>query len=640
VLQKTPVTFDVSVWELFWPLQVGARMVIAVPDGHRDPAYLARVIVEESVSTAHFVPSMLAVFVAEPSVVEAVSLRRVFASGEALPAQTAALLREVLPSSRLHNLYGPTEAAVDVTFHEVTAADEVSVPIGAPVWNTQVFVLDSRLRPVPVGVPGELYLAGVQLARGYVGRSDLTSDRFVANPFGGAGARMYRTGDLVTWSAAGELEYIGRTDFQVKLRGLRIELGEIEAALLGLDGVEQAVAVVRQDSLGHPQLVGYVVGDPSFDPGVARASLGRALPEYMIPSVFVRLGALPVNASGKLHRSALPAPVPVAREYRAPVSATEVAIAEVLAEVLGVGQVGVDDNFFELGGNSLIATGVVARLTARLGSEVRLQWMFSEPTPAGLADRIDSGTRADADGEESFEVLLPIRVGGSEPPLFCVHPIGGLSWAFAGLARHLESDRGIYGLQSPALGSSGWAPGSIGEWADRYVREIRSIQPEGPYHLLGWSLGGVIAQAMAVQLQSEGEDVALLAMMDSFADHEAAPARSVLDEPTPDELLGGLVPEGIRLHDRAQAVESVVESLVLLAAHRPKSFAGDVVYFTAAQEDRSGSLGASTWRSVVDGAIHNHPVESTHWGMASPEALAVIARILDDWWSGAEAVTR
>ncbi|TJZ73900.1 non-ribosomal peptide synthetase, partial [Rhodococcus oryzae] len=454
------------------------------------------------------------------------------------------------------------------------------------------------------------------------------------------GERMYRTGDLVTWTAGGELEYIGRTDFQVKLRGLRIELGEIESAMLGLDGVDQAVAVVRQDGLGHQQLVGYVVGDPSFDPGVARASLGRALPEYMIPSVFVALGELPLNASGKLHRSALPAPEPVAREYRVPVSTTEVAIAEVLAEVLGVGRVGLDDNFFELGGNSLIATGVVARLSARLGSEVRLQWMFSDPTPAGLADRIDSGTSADADGEASFEVLLPIRVGGSEPPLFCVHPIGGLSWAFAGLVRHLESDRGIYGLQSPALGSSGWAPGSIGEWADRYVREIRSVQPEGPYHLLGWSLGGVIAQAMAVQLQSEGEDVALLAMMDSFADHEAAPARSVLDEPTPDELIGGLVPEGIRIDDRAQAVESVVESLALLAAHRPKSFAGDVVYFTAAQEDRSGSLGASTWRSVVDGAIHNHPVESTHWGMASPEALAVIAGILDDWWTGAEAVTR
>uniref|UniRef100_UPI000483BF8A alpha/beta fold hydrolase n=1 Tax=Rhodococcus sp. UNC363MFTsu5.1 TaxID=1449069 RepID=UPI000483BF8A len=530
--------------------------------------------------------------------------------------------------------------AVDVTFHEVTAADEVSVPIGAPVWNTQVFVLDSRLRPVPVGVPGELYLAGVQLARGYVGRSDLTSDRFVANPYGGSGARMYRTGDLVRSTPSGELEYLGRNDFQVKLRGLRIELGEIEAALRGLDEVDQAVALVRGDGLGGQQLVGYVVGDPAFDSGVARASLGRVLPDYMIPNVFVTLDELPVNASGKLDRSALPAPEPLAREYRGPVSATEIAIVEVLTDVLGVGRVGLDDNFFELGGNSLIATGVVARLSERLGSEVRVQWMFSDPTPAGLANRIDSGTGADVDGEASFEVLLPIRVGGSEPPLFCVHPIGGLSWAFAGLARHLESDRGIYGLQSPALGRSGWAPGSISEWADRYVREIRSVQPKGPYHLLGWSLGGVIAQAMAVQLQAEGEEVALLSMMDSFADHEAAPARSVLEDPTPDELLGGLVPEGILADDRIRTVESVLESLTLLAAHHPKPFAGDLVYFTAVREDRSGALGASTWRSVVGGAIHNHPVESTHWGMASPEALAVIARHLDDWWTRAEAVVR
>ncbi|SDE69180.1 amino acid adenylation domain-containing protein, partial [Rhodococcus tukisamuensis] len=259
VLQKTPVTFDVSVWELFWPLQVGARLVVAVPDGHRDPAYLAQVVVEQSVTTMHFVPSMLAVFVAEPSAVECATLRRVFASGEALPAETAARLREILPAVRLHNLYGPTEAAVDVTFHEVTAADVVGVPIGAPVWNTQVFVLDARLRPVPVGVAGELYLAGVQLARGYVGRSDLTADRFVASPFGVSGERMYRTGDLVFWNDSGELDYIGRTDFQVKLRGLRIELGEIEAVLGALPEVAQCVVVVRADSAAGEQLVGYVV---------------------------------------------------------------------------------------------------------------------------------------------------------------------------------------------------------------------------------------------------------------------------------------------------------------------------------------------------------------------------------------------
>ncbi|MEF9412446.1 amino acid adenylation domain-containing protein, partial [Rhodococcus sp. IITD102] len=201
VLQKTPFTFDVSVWEFFWPLQVGARLVVAAPDGHRDPAYLAALMAEQSVSVVHFVPSMLAVFVAEPTVADLPSLRYVFASGEALPGAVAARLRTLVPGAAVHNLYGPTEAAVDVTFHEVTDADVVSVPIGAPVWNTGVFVLDGRLHPVPVGVPGELYLAGVQLARGYVGRSDLTADRFVANPFGAAGERLYRTGDLVTWTA-------------------------------------------------------------------------------------------------------------------------------------------------------------------------------------------------------------------------------------------------------------------------------------------------------------------------------------------------------------------------------------------------------------------------------------------------------
>ncbi|MCD2136372.1 AMP-binding protein, partial [Rhodococcus qingshengii] len=210
-----------------WPLQVGARLVVAVPDGHRDPGYLSSVIAAEGVTTAHFVPSMLEVFVADPSAGVCGSLTRVFASGEALPVSVAGSLRAILPGARLHNLYGPTEAAVDVTFHEVTSADVVGVPIGAPVWNSQMFVLDGRLRPVPVGVVGELYLAGVQLARGYVGRADLSADRFVASPYGGVGERMYRSGDLVRWGASGELEYIGRSDFQVKLRGQRIELGEI-----------------------------------------------------------------------------------------------------------------------------------------------------------------------------------------------------------------------------------------------------------------------------------------------------------------------------------------------------------------------------------------------------------------------------
>ncbi|MEE2032334.1 non-ribosomal peptide synthase/polyketide synthase [Rhodococcus chondri] len=401
VLQKTPFTFDVSVWELFWPLQVGARLVVARPEGHRDPVYLVRVMVEHAVSVVHFVPSRLSVFVAEPSVVEAVSVRLVFASGEALPGSVALRLRELLPSVRVHNLYGPTEAAVDVTFHEVAGADRVAVPIGVPGWNTQVFVLDSRLSPVPVGVVGELYLAGDQLARGYVSRADLTSDRFVANPFGVAGARMYRTGDLVRWgvSAGGgaELEYIGRTDFQVKVRGLRIELGEIESALLDLGVVARAVVVVHDGDLGQ-QLVGYVVPEPGavVDTAVVRAELALVLPGYMVPDAWVVMDEFPLNASGKLERKLLPPPVFEAREFRAPSTPVEEIVAGVFAEVLGVERVGADDDFFALGGNSLIATQVVARLGSALDTSVPVRVLFEAPTVAALATRVERSKGAGA----------------------------------------------------------------------------------------------------------------------------------------------------------------------------------------------------------------------------------------------------
>src|SRR5690606_8474437 len=343
VLQKTPATFDVSVWEFFWPLQVGARLVLARPDDHRDPVALRRVIAEHAVTTAHFVPSMLEAFLGrqdgDPGEI-APTLRQVFASGEALPAALAQRLR-VLTGVRLHNLYGPTEAAVDVTFHEVTDADLDTVPIGAPVFNTRLYVLDSRLRPVPVGVAGELYLAGVQLAHGYVGRPDLTMDRFVADPFA-PGERMYRTGDLVTWTEHGELEYLGRTDFQVKLRGLRIELGEIESALTALPTIAQSVVVVRADERLGDQLVGYLIpaAGASIDLDAVRSELGGALPTYMVPTAFVVLDAFPLNASGKLDRKALPAPVFEAKVFRAPATPIEEIVAGTFGDVLGVTRVG------------------------------------------------------------------------------------------------------------------------------------------------------------------------------------------------------------------------------------------------------------------------------------------------------------
>ncbi|CAB4873911.1 unannotated protein [freshwater metagenome] len=407
VLQKTPITFDVSVWELFWPLHIGATLVIAKPDGHRDPSYLVDVMAEHGVTTAHFVPSLLSVFAEFDRVSSVDSLTRIFASGEALPVAVARRVRAALPQVAVHNLYGPTEAAVDVTFHEFDADDVRTVPIGAPVWNTALRVLDGRLRPVPAGVPGELYLSGVQLAHGYVGRSDLTSDRFVADPYGAAGTRMYRTGDLVRWTEGGELDYIGRTDFQVKLRGLRIELGEIEAALLSDDAVSSAVVLVRDDVGAGEMLVAYVVpsAEATVDVDALKGSVAEYVPEYMVPSVIVVLAEFPLGPSGKLDRRALPAPVMSSdTEFRSARTDLERIIAEVFAEVLGVDSVGIDDSFFALGGDSIVSIQLVSRAKTR-GVRFTPREVFERKTVAGLAE-------VAVRGEDAFGVTLAELDGG------------------------------------------------------------------------------------------------------------------------------------------------------------------------------------------------------------------------------------
>ncbi|MDV6293933.1 non-ribosomal peptide synthetase, partial [Rhodococcus aetherivorans] len=405
VLQKTPFTFDVSVWEFFWPLQVGARLVIAVPDGHRDPGYIARTIADRQVTALHFVPSMLSVFLAEPAAAQTESLRYVFASGEALPAVTVARFYEVVPCAVLHNLYGPTEAAVDVTYY-ATAADDRTVPIGAAVDETELQVLDDALRPLPVGIPGELYLSSVQLARGYTSRPDLTAERFVADPAGPPGSRMYRTGDLVRWRQDGQLDYIGRVDFQVKLRGLRIELGEIETVLLSHPEVAQAVVVVHSDPVTGDHLVAYVVAasDASLAPDTLADRAREALPDYMVPTQFVELAEFPLNANGKLDRKALPVPdFASARVFREPATAAEETIAQIFGELLGTDRVGADDDFFELGGNSLIATRAVARINARFGVHLEVGEFFDAPTVADLARLVEG-----AEGSEPRK-RLPLR---------------------------------------------------------------------------------------------------------------------------------------------------------------------------------------------------------------------------------------
>ncbi|MFF5779144.1 amino acid adenylation domain-containing protein [Streptomyces virginiae] len=403
VLQKTPFGFDVSVWEFFWPLITGAALVVAEPGGHKDPAYLTRVIQEEAITTVHFVPSMLAAFVEDPEADRCRSLRRVVCSGEALPEELKNRFLAVLDVP-LHNLYGPTEAAVDVTHWDCRREDTGPVPIGRPIWNTSLYVLDPRGRPVPVGVAGELFLAGAGLARGYLRRPALTAERFPLDPFGPPGSRMYRTGDLARHRADGSVEYLGRTDDQVKIHGFRIELGEIETALGRRDGVGRAAVVVREDVPGERRLVGYVVpeagADPAPDTEPMRAELARSLPEYMVP-VLVVVDGLPVTPNGKLDRRALPAPAAAAAAtvYEPPAGETEELVAMVWASVLDAPRIGRHDDFFALGGHSLSATRVAARLRQSLGLDLPLHTLFEQRTVAALAIAVETVLLAELEAE-------------------------------------------------------------------------------------------------------------------------------------------------------------------------------------------------------------------------------------------------
>ncbi|HEX9935769.1 MAG TPA: amino acid adenylation domain-containing protein, partial [Longimicrobium sp.] len=445
VLQKTPYSFDVSVWELFWPLAAGARLVLARPEGHRDPAYLLDIIRRERVTTVHFVPSLLAVFLAHADVERGAvpELKRVMSSGEALPPELVARFGERLPGVELHNLYGPTEAAVDVTIWRFPADGPAArVSIGRPVPNTRIYLLDGAGEPVPVGVAGELCIGGVQVARGYLGRPELTAERFVADPFGAEpGARLYRTGDRARWLADGMIEYLGRIDFQVKVRGFRIELGEIEARLAEHLQVREAAVLVREDTAGEKRLVAYVVGEAEAD--VLRAHLADRLPEYMVPAAYVRLDTLPLTASGKLDRRALPAPEGDAyavRAYEAPVGEAEEALAGIWAEVLGLERVGRRDNFFEMGGHSLLAVRVISRVRQTLGVEAAIGDLFVRPVLADFARGLETAARAELPPIEPVERGRDLPLSFAQQRLWFIDQLEG-----AGAAYHMPTHLRLQG---------------------------------------------------------------------------------------------------------------------------------------------------------------------------------------------------
>ncbi|OUS92705.1 non-ribosomal peptide synthetase [Rhodococcus sp. NCIMB 12038] len=648
---KAPYTFDVSVWEVFLPLVVGARLVVTRPGGHRELDYLAGMIREHRITMMHFVPSVLAAFLAMGEGESLSSLRHLYVGGEEMPAELAEDVIALRPGA-VHNTYGPTEAAITTTAFELGESVEARVPIGAPVRNTQAYVLDARLRPVPVGVAGELYLGGAQVARGYVGRSALTADRFVADPFGRPGARLYRTGDRVKWARTGQLVYLGRTDLQVKLRGLRIELREVEAVLEAAAGVSRAAVALVSDERGGDHLVGYVVAEPGrqIDTHDVTASARERLPSYMVPSQIMVLDELPLASAGKLDRRALPKPHFEPRAYRAPSTDTEIAVATVFGELLGVERVGADDNFFELGGNSLTAVRVVSALEASTGVAVSLQTVMTDPTPSSIAARMSS---AEPERDGALDVVFPIRTAGEGRPLFCIHPIVGLAWCYTGLTSRIDPDRPIYGLQSPAIAGEDTPPSSIDDLAARYVQEIRRIQTDGPYELLGWSLGGVLAHAVAVQLQAVGDEVATLVMLDSYAQQPHAPHTQVpvsvgdllaaigsdgdvpasVAEMAPESAVDLLAaaggPMAVLGRDQIELlIQSAAHTCALLDRHTPGVFRGDVALFTAGRDDPTGSAAATSWAPHVTGAVRNRVVDSAHWHMTSPRVLRVVGSSL------------
>ena len=530
VAQKTPCSFDVSVWEFWWPFIAGAQLVMAEPEAHRDPQAMQQFFARYGVTTTHFVPSMLAAFVASldaDSVAACRTLRRVFCSGEALPTE---LCREWerLTGAPLHNLYGPTEAAVDVSWYpacgpELAAVTGSSVPIGWPVWNTGLRILDAAMRPVPPGVAGDLYLTGIQLAQGYLGRPDLTASRFIADPFA-PGERMYRTGDVARWLTNGAVEYLGRSDDQLKIRGQRIELGEIDRVMSGLPDVAQAVShacVFNQAAAtggDARQLVGYLVSDSGLplDTAALKARLAEQLPPHMVPVVLMQLAELPLSANGKLDRKALPLPtLGGERSGRPPEPGMETLVATAFSQLLGCEVNDIDADFFALGGHSLLAMRLAAQLSRQLARQVTPGQVMVASTVGKLSALLAADLSDEQARRLGLDTLLPLRESDG-PTLFCFHPASGFAWQFSVLARYLSPRWSITGIQSPRPQGPMASAASLDEVCEHHLRTLLAQQSHGPYYLFGYSLGGTLAQGIAARLRQRGEAVAFLGLLDTW----------------------------------------------------------------------------------------------------------------------------
>ncbi|MFS3942001.1 non-ribosomal peptide synthetase DhbF [Bacillus subtilis] len=653
--------FDFSVWEIWGPLLHGGRLVIVPHHVSRSPKAFLRLLVKEGVTVLNQTPSAFYQFMQaereQPDLGQALSLRYVIFGGEALELSRLEDWYNRHPENRpqLINMYGITETTVHVSYIELDrsmAALRANSLIGCGIPDLGVYVLDERLQPVPPGVAGELYVSGAGLARGYLGRPGLTSERFIADPFGPPGTRMYLTGDMARLRADGSLDYVGRADHQVKIRGFRIELGEIEAALVQHPQLEDAAVIVREDQPGDKRLAAYVIpSEETFDTAELRKYAAERLPDYMVPAAFVTMKELPLTPNGKLDRKALPAPdFAAAVTGRGPRTPQEEILCDLFMEVLHLPRVGIDDRFFDLGGHSLLAVQLMSRIREALGVELSIGNLFEAPTVAGLAERLEMGS-----SQSALDVLLPLRTSGDKPPLFCVHPAGGLSWCYAGLMTNIGTDYPIYGLQARGIGQREELPKTLDDMAADYIKQIRTVQPKGPYHLLGWSLGGNVVQAMATQLQNQGEEVSLLVMLDAYPNHFLPIKEAPDDEEALIALLalGGYDPDSLGekpldfeaaieiLRRDGSALASLDETVILnlkntyvnsvgiLGSYKPKTFRGNVLFFRSTIiPEWFDPIEPDSWKPYINGQIEQIDIDCRHKDLCQPEPLAQIGEVL------------
>ena len=631
MLFSTTVSFDMANTELYLPFVCGATMVLAQKDTVTDPSAMVELLRRHEVTVVQATPGFWQLLLThEPQAAKGL---RIITGAEAVPVRLAETLAE--QAAEVGNWYGPSETTTWSTMAPVKAG--AGVAIGSPIGNTQVYVLDARLHPVPRGVQGELYIAGAGVARGYQDRPELTAERFVASPFGPAGTRMYRTGDLVRWNKEGHLEYLARTDHQVKVRGFRIELGEIEHVLAGHPGVAQAAVVVRENQQGDKRIVGYVVpeagAEAPADDLLAELSehLRGRLPEYMVPSALIPLAQIPLTPNGKLDRQALPSEHTPAVTGQAPRNSFEEKLCAVFRELLDKEHVGVDDDFFALGGHSLLATRLSVRIRKEFEVDLPLRTIIKFPTVAELAALLLAGAVPD-EVANPFGVVLPLNSdpGTGKKPLWFFHGGGGLGWAYFSFVTHVK-DRQAYALQS--RGADGTAPlvESVDEMVDHFIEEMLKVQPEGPFNLVGWSYGGTLVQAIAEGLDRRGHEIAITAILDSQPGgqgwseiHRNKTVDDYRDEL--EDFFGQYIGTGNQQDFLDNMSKVLANNTNLMMDWESPVYRGDVVFFHATLKDE---MYAHLWKPYILGTIEEHDVAATHHEMNLPGPVAEVFEVLN-----------